>query len=467
MNIVRKGFTLVELLLVIGVIAVLSSVAVMAVSPQKVLTKATDTKRTLASREIKNALIQDQIDKKGAFLHSELIPNGEENAKEVCRPGLIDPLYCINLDELVPTYIQKILIDKSSENPVTAGYKIYKENGTIQVKSSNLGKLGKIEYRYQDLTSTSSTLSSTKILDINDFVIGTNYFLTIANYINGNSTIYKWDGTQYASLQTIAGTKPWEWNHFKLDNEHYLAMINKEGSNKIYKWNGSQFVLENSISGNKHSSSSEFFTIEGEHYLMVNWRYGGTSPLYKWDGEKFDHPHYQLMPTNGLDAEFITLNKNHYLIIGAEFGDSKVYKFNTTTKLFEIHQNLSLDQVYDFELFEDDGEAYLLSAEWPTGPSRVHKWDGNEFDLVQSLTGKNGLHWETLLIGDEKYFILSSNSPAAYKIFQWNNEQLTEVDSIATTSSPWSTNVVTINGQYYFIGGDGADGEVYTIDMNN
>jgi|SRR3990172_10134018 len=63
----RKGFTLVELLLVIGIIATLAVVAFVALDPAKRFQDARNAKRLSDIENISSAVVQYVIDNKGAF----------------------------------------------------------------------------------------------------------------------------------------------------------------------------------------------------------------------------------------------------------------------------------------------------------------------------------------------------------------------------------------------------------------
>ncbi len=69
----RTGFTLIEILLVIGILAILSSVVIIAINPARQFAQARDTQRSNNIKTISDAVYQYLIDNKGNF------PEGVDN----------------------------------------------------------------------------------------------------------------------------------------------------------------------------------------------------------------------------------------------------------------------------------------------------------------------------------------------------------------------------------------------------
>ena len=110
-----RGFTLLEILLVVGIISLLAGIIIMAINPGKMLAKARDTQRKVGVMELNKALTQYYIDK-GHFpstLSNEL--------KGVCVTGDnassteagISCVGSVDLSMLVPTYLPSIPVDPS------------------------------------------------------------------------------------------------------------------------------------------------------------------------------------------------------------------------------------------------------------------------------------------------------------------------------------------------------------------
>ncbi len=120
----RPSFTLVELLLVMGIIAMLSSVVILAVNPRKMLISARDAARHQASSQLQRALQQYQVDQ-GSIPGQTQLFQTEGAAYPICAPGVPTGSSCVNLDVLVPTYIPSLPQDSAETNVNITGYKLY------------------------------------------------------------------------------------------------------------------------------------------------------------------------------------------------------------------------------------------------------------------------------------------------------------------------------------------------------
>lgn len=131
-----KGFTLIEVLLVIAILAILAAVVIVAINPAKQFGEAQNAERRNDIRSILDAVHQYSIDNGGA-LPSEDIPVGEtcgDSGDDICMPGVT----CngVMLDTLIENgkYLVNIPSDPSSGTDEITGYKISQnENGRIGV----------------------------------------------------------------------------------------------------------------------------------------------------------------------------------------------------------------------------------------------------------------------------------------------------------------------------------------------
>ena len=135
----RKGFTLIELILVIGIITIVAGVVIVAVAPRKNFISARDSERSHASKQVSQAIYARLTE---AWEMPSSIPEGVEAAKPICRYGVACPSSAVGLDMLPPEYITSLPIDVTMpENSLCTGYMVYQEVGRPIVFSPNMGKL--------------------------------------------------------------------------------------------------------------------------------------------------------------------------------------------------------------------------------------------------------------------------------------------------------------------------------------
>jgi prepilin-type N-terminal cleavage/methylation domain-containing protein len=100
---VRSGFTLIELVVVIGILAVLFAIVLIAINPSKQFKSANDVKRRSDVNAIINAVYQYSADK-----HGNLSPLGIGTTDEVVSFAGTGAAFC---NGLVPIYIAALPTD--------------------------------------------------------------------------------------------------------------------------------------------------------------------------------------------------------------------------------------------------------------------------------------------------------------------------------------------------------------------
>ncbi len=121
------GFTLVELLVVVGIIGVLVGVVLVVVNPARQFANARDTQRRSDLYGITNAIYQYAVENNG------LIPTEIPTTPTVLGTAGVDLT-----DELVPRFLPAIPQDPSSGTSENTGYTIYRDsNGRLVVTATS------------------------------------------------------------------------------------------------------------------------------------------------------------------------------------------------------------------------------------------------------------------------------------------------------------------------------------------
>ena len=138
-----SAFTLIEVLIVIGIIAVLAGIVLVAINPGRQIAQARDTQRISNINAILNAIGQYTIDNKG------MLPVGIPAKGD--NPIEIDQTIC---SAIVPTYLPALPTDPSSSSKgasitdcdsvatSTVLYAIFQDNNGRITVSTERGEIG-------------------------------------------------------------------------------------------------------------------------------------------------------------------------------------------------------------------------------------------------------------------------------------------------------------------------------------
>ncbi|MES2216015.1 MAG: type II secretion system protein [Patescibacteria group bacterium] len=140
------GFTLIEVLVVIGIIAILATVVLVAVNPARQFKLARDSQRTSNVNALLNAIHQNMAEHRGNFVcngTTRTIPNVATVVKSAATPGTSGDI----ADCVVPDYISTLPYDPSATGAhftsvvdYDTGYEISRDNNG-RITASSTGEL--------------------------------------------------------------------------------------------------------------------------------------------------------------------------------------------------------------------------------------------------------------------------------------------------------------------------------------
>ncbi len=135
----ERGFTLLEILLVVAAIAILAGIVIVAINPARQLGNTRNAQRKVDIKTILSAVYQYEIDN-GSFPSS--IPSG--TATEVCKTNAASCANMIDLNALAPTYISALPVDPLLPSTDTngTGYTIYENSDSRIVVAAPHAELG-------------------------------------------------------------------------------------------------------------------------------------------------------------------------------------------------------------------------------------------------------------------------------------------------------------------------------------
>lgn len=134
----QKGFTLIEILVVIGIIAILAAVVIIAINPGRQFAQSRNTQRWSNVNTILNAVGQNMADNDGTFTcGAGNVPATSTEIGSAAGNYNLEP--CI-----VPTYVSVMVVDPSGGVAPSTGYQIQSDaitsRITVLAPNSELGE---------------------------------------------------------------------------------------------------------------------------------------------------------------------------------------------------------------------------------------------------------------------------------------------------------------------------------------
>ena len=184
-----------------------------------------------------------------------------------------------------------------------------------------------------------------------------------------NSTIYRFNGTEFVAIQSIPTHGAFAWTHFTIGSTDYLAVANL--------------------------MSGTFDTPARVNHSWPALPLDVDSQIFQFDGKMFQS--FQKIPTHGIHRwEHFTINNDHFLA-GAYSGNttnqvinSQIFKFDG--KVFTLFQEIQTFTASDWRHFTMTGQDYLVVANFNAEHesnfninSTVYLFDGTRFVPYQNL----------------------------------------------------------------------------------
>jgi prepilin-type N-terminal cleavage/methylation domain-containing protein len=224
----NKGFTLLEILLVIAAIGILAAIVLVAINPNRQISQVRNAERRSEVNTIYKAIEQYLIDT-GSY------PAGITTAiQDICINGNITN--CVNLGVLVPDYIASIPID-----PQGVAYKVAINGGNNRVMVYSGGELGQTIIINNIIDSDATTyIAAVETSDGQELELAVKYAIT--NFIIGAKADGIWDAikascilagarTLNGALVPLKGTAPTNFNFVSGDYNRKTGLLG-DGSTK-------------------------------------------------------------------------------------------------------------------------------------------------------------------------------------------------------------------------------------------
>jgi prepilin-type N-terminal cleavage/methylation domain-containing protein len=125
----RRGYTLIEILLVVAIIAILAGIVIIAINPAKQLADTRNSQRRVDVQTISNALYQYTLDNSGDFpsgidniLNTSQVLGTATGCNTTCT-ATSTVTSCLDLSSsLVPTYVVDIPMDPKTGTSTNSDY---------------------------------------------------------------------------------------------------------------------------------------------------------------------------------------------------------------------------------------------------------------------------------------------------------------------------------------------------------
>lgn len=153
----QSGFTLIEILVVIGIIAILAAVVIIAINPARQFAQARDSQRASNVNAILNGVWQRMVDNKGVWTTNATCTDTLPGTPSAIGTGGIDLEAC-----LVPTYIPTMVWDPSTGDAADTGYTIVQEASGTAAGRITVSSQAEIDQNGDGVVNASDVIAVTR-----------------------------------------------------------------------------------------------------------------------------------------------------------------------------------------------------------------------------------------------------------------------------------------------------------------
>lgn len=244
--------------------------------------------------------------------------------------------------------------------------------------------------------------------DVEFFSIDGRHFLAVASLRAGKgpysldvaSVIFEWKTNKFHEFQSIATFGAKQWRYFQILNRHFLALAqglqlpdvqsNVPSESTIFEWNGSGFVPFQTVPS-AWGYNWLHFDLDDQHFLAYA-DFRSPSILLRWDGSRFIH--FKTFEGKGGRAFcFFRADSGAYLAFADIESESVLYRWDGHQ--FQSHQNLLGPGGREWALIEDEDDIYVVLVRFITGTreapnvkldSIIYRMNHGNLEVVQKFT---------------------------------------------------------------------------------
>ena len=267
--------------------------------------------------------------------------------------------------------------------------------------------------------------------DAEFFRIGDRAFLATASIRSGRGpysynvdlAIFEWREGRFERFQSIPTFAAKQWRHFKIGERIFLALAQgvsldhikatNPSDSMIFEWDGNTFRHLQSIPS-AWGYNWRHFSISGDHFLAYA-DHMLPSTIFRWTGAMFE-PLQTLEGKGGRAFLFFEDSGNAYLAFAKILGDTLLYRWNGTT--FVEHQTLSGPGGREFAWLEHKGERYVIQVNFITGTpaspntalaSVIYRLEAGRLNVVTTFPTSGGTDAAVFSAGNQSFVAVAES----------------------------------------------------------